>query len=308
MMKIARILIVLVGMLMSYQVSATVNIQPGIGGTWVVPGEDGHGLFINMTKVGSEDVFVVSWYHYLNGQQIFLIGSISYQPGAESVTVPMIITSGADFGDNFNQSDVVRTDWGTLTFRFTDCDAGEMDYASGVTGFGSGTKTLTRLTNTAGVACQASQASIPAGNSRAGSLIGRNFDGVIVRSEQLVTKSSLLSGNQSACHLQVSVENTTNENKNFVLTYNALAGGTVISTAAVLNTDFSAGSNNPANQTVILEGVFSTVSVGSQGQTPDLADICNGVIPDTQPQQSQNLQCDQIDETQGQSVTELFIP
>lgn len=307
MKKVLGIVILVAGLLVSRQLLADINIQPGIGGTWVVPGEDGHGLFINMTEVNSSPVIVVSWYHYLNGQQIYLIGSANYQPGAQSVTVPMIITSGSDFGDNFNQADVVRTDWGTLTFRFTTCIEGEMDYASGIAGFGTGTKTLTRLTNTAGVACQANQANSPGSSGATGSLVGRNFDGVVVRSEQLVTKSSALSFNQSACHIQITVDNTANESKNFLFTYGAKVGGSVIASAAALNADFSAGGINiPAKQTAVLEGIFRITSLSNQGQLPDLSDICNGNIPDIPQQTTAFVQCGEIESFQAQTVTETF--
>jgi hypothetical protein len=46
----------------------------------------------------------------------------------------------------------VANPWGTLTFTFTNCDHGNVDFDS-VFGYGSGNMNLTRLTLPAGLAC-----------------------------------------------------------------------------------------------------------------------------------------------------------
>ena len=52
----------------------------------------------------------------------------------------------------FDRRQVVVNPWGTLTFIFTDCDHGRVDFSS-VAGYGSGSMNLTRLTQPAGLAC-----------------------------------------------------------------------------------------------------------------------------------------------------------
>ena len=42
---------------------------------------------------------------------------------------------------------------GTLTFRFSDCNHGHVDWNSSVPGYGSGGMDLTRLTLPAGLTC-----------------------------------------------------------------------------------------------------------------------------------------------------------
>jgi hypothetical protein len=43
--------------------------------------------------------------------------------------------------------------WGTLTFTFTDCNSGRVDFTSTVPGYGNGSMNLTRLTLPDGLTC-----------------------------------------------------------------------------------------------------------------------------------------------------------
>jgi hypothetical protein len=46
----------------------------------------------------------------------------------------------------------VNNIWGTLTFTFTNCNQGKVDFNS-VLGYGTGSMNLTRLTQPAGLSC-----------------------------------------------------------------------------------------------------------------------------------------------------------
>lgn len=293
---------------LSFFAKADIDIQPGIGGTWYNPAQDGHGVFINIADSDNGTQVVVSWYHYLNGEQIYVIGSNSFTPGSQTVTVPVIITSGAQFGDGFNTNDVQRTNWGLLTFRFSSCDQGQMDYSSSLSEFGSGTINLVRLSNTAGAPCTDSPTNVNNNNGLT-VLTGRVFDGVRVVSETLVDKSSILSANSSACHIQVTLENTTSEAKNMIASYNASASGQIIGAATVLTQNSSSGfSNIPANQTVVVEGPFASVqSSSNQFDDIDISDICDGNTPDIPDSSLTFLRCDQLDSIKAVSFSEIFI-
>jgi hypothetical protein len=133
--------------------NADIRLQPGISGSWIVGG-DGQGAFINIADVNGDSVFVVSWYTYLHGDQVWLLGSKSMTENSAQVTIPVQRTSGADFGRFFDSDDVNKTDWGTLTFRFSSCDSGTVQYQTDSPNFGSSsTLSLTRLTNTKGLSC-----------------------------------------------------------------------------------------------------------------------------------------------------------
>ncbi len=47
---------------------------------------------------------------------------------------------------------VVNNAWGSLTFTFTDCTHGKVDFVSTL-GYGAGSMNLTRLTQPAGLTC-----------------------------------------------------------------------------------------------------------------------------------------------------------
>ncbi|MCH9697895.1 MAG: hypothetical protein K0U68_07325 [Gammaproteobacteria bacterium] len=294
---------------LSFFARADVDIQPGIGGTWYNPAQNGHGVFINIADSDNGSQIVVSWYHYLNGEQIYVIGSISFASNSQTVTVPVIITSGAQFGDSFNANDVQRTNWGSLTFRFNSCSQGQMDYNSSLSEFGSGTIDLVRLTNTSGAPCSESPVNVNnSDNNGLTVLTGRVFDGVRVVSENLVDKSSILSANSTACHIQVTLENTTSEAKNMIASYNATASGQIIGAATVLTQNSASSfSNIPANQTVVVEGPFASVqSNNNQFDDIDISDICDGNTPDIQNSSLAFLRCDQLDSIKAVSFSEIF--
>ena len=63
----------------------------------------------------------MTWYTYLNGKQVWVIGA-GVPDGNQIVFGPMIITSGANFGSEFNTADVIRRTFGTITADFSDCN------------------------------------------------------------------------------------------------------------------------------------------------------------------------------------------
>ncbi len=87
-------------------------------GAYFDPFRDGEGFHFGV-EAGS--VFVMTWYTYLNGRQVWMIGT-GTRNGNQVVFEEMIITSGADFGSGFDPADVVREVFGTITVDFSDCN------------------------------------------------------------------------------------------------------------------------------------------------------------------------------------------
>ncbi|HKJ15792.1 MAG TPA: DUF4331 family protein [Xanthomonadales bacterium] len=112
------------------------GINAGISGSWFGedPDQDGHGFQIEVLDRPAngpyENDVLAYWYNYVGGQQIFLLGEGRAVGGG--VEIPVIITSGAEFGNNFSADDVIRESAGILTLIFSDCDSGiasfEADY------------------------------------------------------------------------------------------------------------------------------------------------------------------------------------
>ena len=152
MMKYLTLITLYVSLMFTTLVRADIEIQPGLSGAWVA-NASGQGVFVNIARTNDQPNFVLTWYAYLNGNQVWLIGSQSFDYGLQQLTIPMSIPSGADWGDNFVENDVQRTEWGSVTVNFTDCNNGTLQYDSNNVAFGANTIPLIRLTTTDGLSC-----------------------------------------------------------------------------------------------------------------------------------------------------------
>ena len=90
-----------------------------LSGTYFDPARDGEGFMLSVEGDGS--VFVMTWYTYLDGEQVWLIG-VGTRNGNRLVFEEMVITSGAKFGSEFDTADVIRENFGVITVDFADCN------------------------------------------------------------------------------------------------------------------------------------------------------------------------------------------
>jgi hypothetical protein len=125
-------------------------ITPGITGSWWDETRGGEGFNIEIFGPTLDPLMLAYFYTYdKNGNQMWLSGSGAMN-GSTGV-VPMEVTSGPVFGDNYNPLDVVTEQWGTLTFTFSSCSAGTAEYTS--EDYGSGSFNIVRLTSVSGSTC-----------------------------------------------------------------------------------------------------------------------------------------------------------
>ncbi len=128
------------------------KINSTYSGIWYDPSRDGEGFTLVISDTTAGPTAVVSYYTYDNQKQsVFLVGSESIAAGATSVSIPVVITSGANFGDGFKPADVIRTPAGTLTFRFTSCNIGTVDYD--LDPLGNGHLSIVRLAGVESLDC-----------------------------------------------------------------------------------------------------------------------------------------------------------
>lgn len=120
-------------------------------GSWYDPAQSGHGVFIELIGPPQQRLMVAIWYAYLNGEQRWMtaLGPVS----GNSATLQAQLTRGADFPPAFRSTDVVSEDWGTMQFTALDADRARWTWNSNLTGFGSGSLDLQRLTRLAGYDC-----------------------------------------------------------------------------------------------------------------------------------------------------------
>ena len=129
--------------------SAPFAIGPGMTGAWFDPAQSGHGLLV---EVLPENRFQAAWLAFdPSGAQAWFIGVGTYA-GNTATVVDVMQPSGGRWIPHFDPSRIVRTSWGTLTFTFTECNRGRVDFSS-IAGFGSGSMELTRLTRPDGLPC-----------------------------------------------------------------------------------------------------------------------------------------------------------
>ncbi len=117
-------------------------LQGGQSGTYYSTSRSGEGVLIDFGQVAGNPIEFFTWYTYGDRSQQWLVGSQSFAPTDSNVSVDLINTSGASFGNAFRPQDVVRSPWGRVTHRFIDCNTLELSYQK--TGGESGTQVLTR--------------------------------------------------------------------------------------------------------------------------------------------------------------------
>ena len=124
--------------------SANARIAACHSGTWFNTSQGGHGLMVQVTGEGAARRLLAVWYAHARTQQRWLIGDGPIV--GDSATLPMITTRGGRFGAAFRPDDVVRDNWGTLTFRAIDANRARIEWSSSAEGFSSGSLDLSRLT------------------------------------------------------------------------------------------------------------------------------------------------------------------
>lgn len=126
------------------------TITAGYTGAWYDPAQRGHGLFV---EVLSGNRFQAAWFAFdpSGKQQAWFTGVGTYNGNTATIS-DVVIPTGGLFIPNFEPADVVVNRWGSLTFTFTDCNHGRVEFDSAA-GYGSGRMNITRLTLPAGLTC-----------------------------------------------------------------------------------------------------------------------------------------------------------
>lgn len=152
--------------LLGYAITThAIDITKEISGSWFNSQQDGHGFIL---EVIPGNKLVAYWFAYdPNGRQAWMVGVGDIS--GDTATVPVIITEGGIFGDNFDPNAIIRNNWGSLIFTFDSCNTGNVIYN---VGFGSGSLPIQRLTSLDGLECQDPPPSTPACANVAGSWSG----------------------------------------------------------------------------------------------------------------------------------------
>lgn len=124
------------------------DISSAITGAWYDPAQSGHGLFV---EVLADQHFLAWWFTFdAQGNQAWFGGLGTYSGNRAVVSVTQ--TRGGRFIPNFNVANISNPTWGTLTFTFTGCNTGRVEFDSDL-GYGAGAMALTRLSQPLGLGC-----------------------------------------------------------------------------------------------------------------------------------------------------------
>lgn len=135
------------------------GISSGFTGLWYDASKPGYGAHIEVlapATPGGPDRVAAAWYVYnAAGQQRWITGEGTIN--GDTATIPAAFyTSGGLFPPNFNPAQVQIKPFGSLTFRFTNCNAGTLSWTTSDTaefGAAQGQLGLSRLTQIKGLPC-----------------------------------------------------------------------------------------------------------------------------------------------------------
>jgi hypothetical protein len=131
---------------------------PAVSGSWYDPARSGEGLILQFLPNGKA---LLIWFTYPPAgeaaEQAWLITELGSVDGSKLRFNAVYRPQGGVFGDAFNPDSISSVLWGTMELEFRDCNMLTLRYA-GPTAFGSGERTMTRLTSLDQLACNGTRA------------------------------------------------------------------------------------------------------------------------------------------------------
>ncbi|HKE48568.1 MAG TPA: zinc metalloprotease [Rhodanobacteraceae bacterium] len=126
-------------------------IGPGMTGNWYDPAQSGHGFSIEVLP-GNQ--MLAEWFVFApDSGPLWIIATGPITGDTAVLQAYRTVGTGARFPPDFDPTAVQNAAWGTLVFRFTDCNNGQVSWQPVVAGYNSGSMPITRLTMPAGLGC-----------------------------------------------------------------------------------------------------------------------------------------------------------
>ena len=126
------------------------SLSSSLTGSWFDQTHNGEGLVVEVLEDG---IALVYWFSYdSDGNQAWFIGTGHQKDKIINIS-EMLITNGGRFGDDFDPDEVEVNQWGGIQVELG-CDFGKLDYTSGLSIYGNGKQTLSRLTSIGEPACE----------------------------------------------------------------------------------------------------------------------------------------------------------
>lgn len=150
-----RICVVFCLLMLTGSLQAGLNLANGYAtGQWYNPARDGEGFFVEIIGEGDNLQISVAMYSYnAQGDQLWLVGNTAIENGDVGATVPVFLVEGPVWGTAYDPADRSTTAFGSIVVQFPSCDSALFNVNSNVAGLESGTYSLVRLTEIAGMDC-----------------------------------------------------------------------------------------------------------------------------------------------------------
>ncbi len=127
------------------------GITSATTGSWYDPNQSGQGFSL---EVLPGNVLLAYWYTFTpGGEATWITASGNFTGNSATLDGYQIVGSGAKFPPYFDAKNVHAQLWGTLTFTFSDCTDGKVDWTTALPGYGAGTMNLKRLTQPQDTSC-----------------------------------------------------------------------------------------------------------------------------------------------------------
>ena len=153
---------------------AALWVGPAMSGSWYAPERNGEGFTLQVLENGAAHAL---WFTYppagSAAQQAWIYAEGGRIDGDRIRFEGAITTRGPRFGAQYDPAQLQLIPWGTIEFRFTSCNEGEVTYA-GPAAWGSGTRRVTRLTALAELECSGKRRLTPQGARAIESLRNRS--------------------------------------------------------------------------------------------------------------------------------------
>jgi N-acetylneuraminic acid mutarotase len=137
-----------------------------VSGSWYDPARSGEGIVLQFLPDGRA---LATWFTYPaandntpGNEQAWLITDGSVVEGSTIKFARVLQPQGGIFGDAFDPSRITATLWGTMELEFRDCNTMTLRY-TGPAAFGSGQRTMTRLTALDQLDCRGGRTLTPSG-------------------------------------------------------------------------------------------------------------------------------------------------
>jgi hypothetical protein len=131
--------------------ASTFAIGSGMTGNWFAPDQAGHGFIV---EVLPNNVLLAEWFVFApDGGPTWIVATGPIAGDTAVLDAYQTDGPGGRFPPNFDPAQIANRRWGTLTFRFTDCDSGQASWQPVAPGYAVGSMSIKRLTLPAGLSC-----------------------------------------------------------------------------------------------------------------------------------------------------------